>query len=136
MEDKLVYGDIRFHWGAYVSDYRESVDIIHVKTIFGMSRAFAKPLVFDYEEVQEHRVAPNGPTMSLDMRSAKQLMQALWDAGIRPESGHGSGAEAEALRAHIKFVESVVDRTFKAIDHDQHARAFEHGVSVGRQQKE
>jgi hypothetical protein len=33
----------------------------------------------------------------------------MWDAGMRPNDGAGSGAEAGALKAHIKFAERIAD---------------------------
>jgi hypothetical protein len=47
------------------------------------------------------------PTISLEQGSAQSLMQALWDAGLRPSQIPESNKEVSALKQHIVFAEHV-----------------------------
>lgn len=100
-------GDIVQSWAAYQVDYAMRIDLVLRRRITGMSTAFAKPVMFELVEYDEHKRPYVEPTLSMKTEEAKQLMQALWDAGVRPESGNGSGAQVEALQAHIAFAEHV-----------------------------
>jgi hypothetical protein len=108
-------GDITVTWGAFPVDYAARIDLVLRKHVTGVSTAYAKPFVIEFEEREASRFASE-PTMALPMEEAKQLMQALWDAGVRPEYGNASGAHVAALQAHIKFAESVVDKVYSIAD--------------------
>lgn len=122
------HGDISYRWMAQVVDYRQSVDLMHIRTIFGESKAFAMPMKFVYEEGAP--IIYREPTLVLQFCEAKQLMQALWDAGVRPENGIASTAVTDAMQAHVKLAESVIDRTFQLLDHQKDSRAIAAGMAM------
>ena len=67
----------------------------------------AKPVSFTVERHDPNSVYEE-PTLAISPQSARSLMQALWDAGIRPEDANlSSPAEVTALKHHIKFAEGV-----------------------------
>jgi hypothetical protein len=71
-----------------------------------MKRPVAVPLQLTFTEVPEGSIQE--PTLTLNGADGQALFQAMWDAGMRPNNGAGSGAEAQSLRAHITFAERVV----------------------------
>lgn len=50
---------------------------------------------------------PISPTIRLDAHSARSLLQALWDAGLRPAENTDRSGEVAALKSHISFAEHV-----------------------------
>lgn len=55
----------------------------------------------------QERGDPIRPTMSLDAHSARSLLQALWDAGLRPAENTDRSGEVNALKSHIQFAERM-----------------------------
>lgn len=51
---------------------------------------------------------PNS-TMSLGQAAASHLMDALWNAGVRPSRYHGTG-EVEAMQEHINSLREITNR--------------------------
>ena len=108
-------GDISFGWVGQSVDYRQRIELLYVRRELGETCAYAKPVTFELAKLDPGHLA-DGPTLSLTREEARQIMQVLWDSGIRPNDGAGSIAETQSLRAHIKFSESVVDRAFKLLE--------------------
>lgn len=50
---------------------------------------------------------PISPTMRLNAHSARSLLQALWDTGLRPAENTDRSGEVAALKQHIGFAEHV-----------------------------
>jgi len=48
------------------------------------------------------------PSLQLEMDLSRKLFQAMWDEGFRPESGHGGGAQVEAMTAHLEDMRKLV----------------------------
>lgn len=92
-------------WLAQSTIYRDSVDLLAVCDDGGR-RTFGLPCRIVMQEQRQDEVIIE-PTLALSPLAARSLMQALWDAGIRPNDGRGSEAEATALRSHIEFAEHV-----------------------------
>lgn len=92
-------------WLAQSTIYRDSVDLVLVDDR-GDLRYVARPMEFVLDR-REPGTVIGAPTLELPPGSAQSLMQALWDAGLRPNDGRGSDAEVTALKAHIKFAEGV-----------------------------
>jgi hypothetical protein len=62
------------------------------------------------EDQEEGYHYPKEPTFSLHINDVKQLMQELWDQGIRPEGISSSEGEIGAVRAHLKDLQELVNR--------------------------
>ena len=114
-------GDISQLWHAQAVDYRQGVEIACIRRVAGMTTHYAKPMEMEWVEYADKFLIQ--PTLVLSFTQAAHLMQSLWDAGVRPESGHGSGAEASAMQAHIKLAENVTDRLFGLLDVQKEVRA-------------
>jgi hypothetical protein len=48
------------------------------------------------------------PTMHLDPQAAQELMDSLWDAGVRPAEGHGSTGQLAATERHLNDMRRLV----------------------------
>lgn len=48
------------------------------------------------------------PTLEMDNRTAQNLMDALWAAGLRPNSGEGMDAQVTAIKAHLADMRTLV----------------------------
>jgi hypothetical protein len=68
---------------------------------------YAKPLVFLKRD--EGVLVP--PTVSLDITSAQELMDGLWQCGIRPTEGTGSAGSLRATERHLEDMRSLVFKT-------------------------
>lgn len=101
-------------WLAQSTIYRDTVDLLGVQDFGDGRRAYALPVAFTMKH-REPGYAVEAPTLELSPSSAQSLLQALWDAGLRPNDGGGSEAEAAALRAHVKFAEEVSRALLRAI---------------------
>lgn len=56
---------------------------------------------------QERNRVIDEPTISMEAREAQSLLQALWDAGLRPAENTDRSGEVAALKSHIGFAEHV-----------------------------
>jgi hypothetical protein len=93
-------------WLAQSTIYRDSVDLLGVLDD-GVERDVAQRVEFTLTRVDRHSTVSE-PTMELTPQSAKSLMQALWDAGIRPDGAKlDNPAEVAAQQKHIRFAEEV-----------------------------
>ena len=95
-------------WLAQSTIYRDCVDLVAVIDDGRDTRGVVQPVVFEVKQ-QDRHYAISEPTLSLPPSDAQSLLQALWDAGLRPNNGEGSGEQAKALRDHIKFAERMAD---------------------------
>jgi hypothetical protein len=98
---------VNLKWLAQSTIYRDSIDLLAVLDYGNGERHVAKAVDFTLERHEPHTVYGE-PTLAISPQSARSLMQALWNAGIRPEDANlNSPAEVSALKAHIKFAEGV-----------------------------
>lgn len=93
-------------WYAYKNMMRRSVDLLAVDEHPGGRRFEGRPIELIMAAV-DSETSVGEPTLSISHDAASELLQALWDAGFRPNNGEGGTAEAAALRNHIKFAEGV-----------------------------
>lgn len=93
-------------WLAQSTIYRNTVDLVCVLDPWGDERGVVQPVQL-VVKTQPRHIAIGEPTLALSHDSAQTLLQALWDAGLRPNNGAGSGAEVAALNAHIKYADEV-----------------------------
>lgn len=93
-------------WLAQSTIYRDSIDLLAVIDYGGGERDIGLPLQLTMTKQERHK-AISEPTLSLSPDSARSLLQALWDAGIRPDNWSSPGGEIKALRDHVGFAEHV-----------------------------
>jgi len=94
-------------WHAQRSIYRDSTDLVYVER-YSDKIAVAQPITLTMIEQERFSVIAE-PTLVLRGNQGQELMQALWDCGLRPNDGAGSGAQAQALQKHIAFAERIAD---------------------------
>lgn len=95
-------------WLAQSTIYRDSIEILIVDSNSrrgnGAYGLIVKPLEL---ELVERPPGSFQPTLELPPDSARSLMQALWDAGIRPADWSSPDGEINALRKHVEFAQKV-----------------------------
>ena len=64
----------------------------------------AQPVVF--EEAEEGNIIE--PFATLSIQSAQQLMDELWNCGLRPTEGTGSAGSLKATEAHLEDMRTLV----------------------------
>lgn len=52
--------------------------------------------------------APADPTMRLSHDEARDLMDALWGAGVRPSNGEGNTGQLGATQKHLEDMRTLV----------------------------
>lgn len=92
-------------WLAQTTIYRDSVDLILLDHSLG-SEYVGAPLRIEMR-LHDQNTVISEPTLALRPDSARSLMQALWDAGIRPADFSSPDGEIRALRNHVGFAEHV-----------------------------
>lgn len=53
----------------------------------------------------------SGPLLTLLDAEAQQLMDALWNCGVRPTEGHGSVGQLAATERHLQDMQKLVFKT-------------------------
>lgn len=100
-------------WLSQYTIYRDKIDLVAVIDRGGDTISVGKEIEMTLVSQPRNNEIP-GPTISLDKQSASSLMQALWDAGIRPANLPDASGEIRALRAHVEFAQrvagSLIDR--------------------------
>lgn len=67
--------------------------------------AFGRSVVM--EEVAEPDCCPASPTLRLDWQASQQLMDELWQCGLRPSEGTGSAGSLAATERHLRDMQSI-----------------------------
>ena len=67
----------------------------------------AQPLVFA-ENSDEGSIYE--PTLCLRVEEAQELMDALWDAGLRPTEGSGSAGSLAATERHLADMRGILQK--------------------------
>jgi hypothetical protein len=92
VESRPYYGDGVQVWAfRQVGDYRE-----HLASMLAVQR------------IEKHQMYEGGPTFKLTSGEAQQLMNGLWQAGLRPRDGAGSLAHVDAQKAHLEDMRRLV----------------------------
>lgn len=93
---------------AFYNIYTLGVDFLFFREI-GDRREVVLPMTGIIESSSSRGQATE-PSLRVSEYTAQSMLQALWDAGLRPNDGAGSGAEVKALRDHIAFAEGVTGK--------------------------
>lgn len=56
---------------------------------------------------REDGIAPIAPTMSLTPQQAQELMDSMWQSGLRPSDGTGSAGQLAATENHLKDMRKI-----------------------------
>jgi hypothetical protein len=73
--------------------------------------AVAEPVVFKKltpEERDDYSGRYLAPSLTLDRLSGQQLMDELWQCGLRPSEGTGSAGQLAAVQQHLGDMRKIV----------------------------
>lgn len=85
-------------------DFTEGVSLYLRQRTVGQGAAFAQPLTMV-------KLAPNEraqPFATLQVHEAQQLMDELWQCGLRPSEGTGSAGQLAATQRHLEDMRTLV----------------------------
>jgi len=88
---------------AHRDPWSERVGVLLVKHETGKPRLIAKPL--DFAEVPAG--ASVDPTFSLQRDEAQELMDMLWNCGLRPTQGKQSTGQLDAVERHLADMRAI-----------------------------
>jgi hypothetical protein len=92
---------------ARKEEWNDGVSVYMRQMTVGVGSTMALPVVFAPQQPNERAV----PMLSLTIHQAQQLMDELWDCGMRPSEGSGSAGAMAAVQAHLSDMRKLV---FKA----------------------
>lgn len=92
-------------WLSQYSLTHNCIDLVALIELKDEARDVMQP--FDQTLKRQQYGEPISPTMRLNPHSARSLLQALWDAGLRPAENTDRSGEVAALKLHIGFAEHV-----------------------------
>lgn len=72
----------------------------------------AKPVTMEKVEEGQHIYTPE-PTFVLHISEAQNLMDKLWDCGLRPSEGSGSAGAMAATQKHLEDMRTLVFKETK-----------------------
>jgi hypothetical protein len=78
--------------------------------IAGPNNAMAESIVF--KEVDP--AVQTAPVLTLGMEKAQQLMDELWDCGLRPAGAAGSAGQLAAVERHLEDMRKLAFRNFNS----------------------
>jgi hypothetical protein len=78
--------------------------------------AVAHPMVFTAATKEEQINQDLGPALIIEPDEAQQLMDSLWDMGIRPSEGSGSAGQLAATQRHLEDMRTLVLKKQEAKD--------------------
>lgn len=88
----------REQWSSGVSIYMRHV-------IVGVSMEIAQPIEFKTVDADDGSKVM--PAMRLPIQSAQQLMDELWQCGLRPTEGTGSAGSLAATERHLADMQKI-----------------------------
>ena len=98
------------HIRAFRRSYRAKGINIFIDNINSDGKSFtAEPIVMT--EIEPY-TADGEPTVVLPEETAQQLIDDLWDAGLRPSEGSGSAGAFAAQGAHLKDLQRIVFKNY------------------------
>lgn len=69
--------------------------------------SFGQPIVMKAMTEADQMVVPE-PTFTLHVSEAQNLMDKLWDCGLRPSEGSGSAGAMAATQKHLEDMRTLV----------------------------
>lgn len=91
--------------------WSKDIEIIVLATDQDGFPSLAAPLVFSKPEEGQHSDAP---TLKLRHNEAQDLMDELWNCGLRPSEGTGSAGSLAATERHLKDMQTIAMGLLKA----------------------
>lgn len=105
MSTTPVNGDLLpLEFMARREDWQNGISVYMRKCTFNVHTAFAEPVVMRVVEPDEFMPAP---MLRLSIHEAQQLIDELWQCGLRPTEGTGSAGSLAATQAHLKDMRAI-----------------------------
>lgn len=99
------------HTDRYCMGDRIGLFIDHETRRDGIGKwSVAEPITFKSISQEDFAYAPM-PAVVIHRDSAQELMDTLWDCGIRPTAGHGSAGQLAATERHLADLQKLVFKT-------------------------
>lgn len=74
-------------------------------------RVISEAIAITMKSLPEDEAFAPEPALSLDLNGAQNLMDELWNAGVRPTEGTGSAGSLAATERHLEDMRSIVFST-------------------------
>ncbi len=87
-----------------------------VKILIRQGTSYATNLVMFTPTPTEQAYAPKA-TLTLEREQAQQLMDSLWDCGLRPSEGSGSAGALAATQRHLDDMRKLVFEIDRGLPH-------------------
>ena len=88
---------------AHHDPWTEKIGFLLVKHETGKPRLIAKPVEF----VEIPDGTPRDPTFNLHQEEAQELMDMLWNCGLRPTQSKQSAGQVEAIEKHLADMRQI-----------------------------
>ena len=85
-------------------DWTEGISLYLRQRTVGFGSVMAHPPVMETVEPGARAL----PMMTIDIQTAQNLMDELWQCGVRPTEGTGSAGAMAAVQAHLKDMQRLV----------------------------
>ena len=92
---------------AFRADNRYKHLNIFIEEIQGQEYYIANPATM-VRRHEKDMFLPVTPTTTLSPTAAQQLIDDLWDCGLRPSEGSGSAGQLAAVERHLKDMQTLV----------------------------
>ena len=98
----------RFEFSAYASR-RDWGNIVELSILAWSDerRWIGQPIVMEDMNIGDD-VYHGPPTISMRSDFAQKVIDALWEAGLRPSGGHGSAGQLGATEKHLADMRAIV----------------------------
>lgn len=84
-------------------EWNDGISIYMRQRTVGLGDSFASPVTMKRREPGDMAQ----PMLSLGIQQAQQLMDELWQCGLRPSEGTGSAGSLAATERHLKDMQAV-----------------------------
>jgi hypothetical protein len=97
---------------AHRSPWNEQVEFMLFRHEHSQPRRVAMPIQF--VDVPDDSIgAPGIPTFRLEGMEAQELMDMLWDCGLRPTQAKASAGQTEAVMRHLEDMRALAFSTLE-----------------------
>ena len=101
---------------ALKRDWGNGIEIIARQRIEQASGSIKTMTISEVKLEEASELAEVRPVCILDNNAAQELMDSLWDAGIRPTNGSGSAGALAATQNHLEDMRALVRHLSKMED--------------------
>lgn len=103
-----------FHAHAEPKWYSRSIAIYFYEKLDNGQTAFVENIVM--KTVGEDEAVEPSDTFSVPLETAQELMDSLWQCGIRPSEGTGSAGSLKATQDHLKDLQEFSRRLLSMVE--------------------